>query len=157
MLTDLDGQQFWQLCDAGSARSGWSPRRASTTRPRACRRCRRSAACFGTAWRNQELTDYTAGLYAARHRAMHDLTAQARKHGADGVVGVSFSQHVRAVRVQRSMGIESEDMIVTLHVIGTAIREDPALAGAATPPAPPPSRSLRAPGGPPDALPTRLQ
>ena len=62
---------------------------------------------------------------------MHDLAAQAHQHGADGVVGVSFSQHVRAVRVQRSMGMESEDMIVTLHVIGTAIREDPALAGAA--------------------------
>ena len=86
---------------------------------------------------------------------MHDLTAQAHQHGADGVVGVSFSQHVRAVRVQRSMGMESEDLIVTLHVIGTAIREDPALAGAAArrtrrdrhsiSPRPPAARPTRSP------------
>ena len=130
VLTDLDGQQFWQLCDAGIRPVGLVAATSVHYAPASMQTMQAQRGMFGTAWRNQELTDYTAGLYAARHRAMHDLTAQAHQHGADGVVGVSFSQHVRAVRVQRSMGIESEDMIVTLHVIGTAIREDPALAGA---------------------------
>jgi len=131
VLTDLDGQQFWQLCEAGMRPVGLVAATSVHYAPAGMQTMRAQSGMFGSSWQNQELTDYTAGLYAARHRAMHDLTAQAHQCGADGVVGVSFSQHVRAVRVQRTMGMDSEDMIVTLHVIGTAIREDPALASAA--------------------------
>ena len=131
VLTDLDGQQFWQLCEAGIRPVGLVAATSVHYAPASMQTMRAQSTIFGSSWQNQELTDYTAGLYAARHTAMHELTAQAHQCGADGVVGVSFRQHVRAVRVQRTMGMDSEDMIVTLHVLGTAIREDPALASAA--------------------------
>ena len=152
VLTDLDGQQFWQLCEAGVRPVGLVAATSVHYAPASMQTMRAQSTMFGSAWQNQELTDYTAGLYAARHTAIHDLTAQARLHGADGVVGVSFSQHVRAVRVQRTMGMDSEDMIVTLHVIGTAIREDPALADAVSAARPATVLDLSAP---PAARPTR--
>ena len=130
VLTDLDGQQFWQLCEAGIRPVGLVAATSVHYAPAGIQTIQAQSGMFGSSWRNQELTDYTAGLYAARRHAMHEITAQARGLGADGVAGVSFNQHVRGVRVQRAIGTDSEDMIVTLHVIGTAIREDPTLAGA---------------------------
>ena len=130
VLSDLDGQQFWQLCEAGIRPVGLVAATSVHYAPAGMQTIQAQSSVFGSSWRNQELTDYTAGLYAARRHAMHGLTAQAHELGADGVAGVSFNQHVRGVRVQRMMGMDSEDMIVTLHVIGTAIREDPALASA---------------------------
>jgi uncharacterized protein YbjQ (UPF0145 family) len=78
-------------------------------------------------WTNQELTDFTRGVYAARASAMHYLQAAAHSVGGDGVVGVKLAQHSRGYRVS-GLGYERDDMIVTFDVIGTVIREDPSLA-----------------------------
>jgi uncharacterized protein YbjQ (UPF0145 family) len=90
---------------------------------------------FGSSWRNQELPDYTQGFYAARGKAIAGVRRQALELGADGIVGVRFSQEARGRHVSQFGGMDREDLIVTLHVIGTAVREDPSLAaraGAAT-------------------------
>ena len=52
---------------------------------------------------NQELPDYTQGVYAARDKAMHGLTEQAQALGADGIVGVRYDQHMRGHRVAQPM------------------------------------------------------
>jgi len=69
---------------------------------------------------NQELTDYTAGLYAAREQALARANHEAWRSGATAVVGVSLDQDI-AVREVDQAGGSREDLIVTFHVIGTGI------------------------------------
>ena len=65
---------------------------------------------------------------------MAGVRRQAQEFGADGIVGVQISQHIRSHHVQQIGSMDREDLIVTLHVMGTAVREDPALATAVPPP-----------------------
>jgi uncharacterized protein YbjQ (UPF0145 family) len=79
---------------------------------------------FASRLQNQELPDFTQGLYDARAYAMNRVTRQAHELGAHGVVGVQLqqSQHER----ERSVGAGGgsyTDLVVTLHVLGTAIAE----------------------------------
>lgn len=69
---------------------------------------------------NQELTDYTEGLYAARESALSRANAEAWRSGATALVGVSLDQHI-AVREVEQSNSKREDLIVTFHVIGTGI------------------------------------
>jgi uncharacterized protein YbjQ (UPF0145 family) len=131
VLTDLSGQEFWQLCAAGFRPVGIAAYTSVHYVPATwqTQMAQGSSMMFGqsAAWTNQELPDFTRGVYAARETAMGQLTAQAAGHGGDGVVGVTIDQQSRSYRV-RSGGFERDDLIVTFHVMGTAIREDPQLA-----------------------------
>jgi len=71
-------------------------------------------------WQNQELSELTAGLYDARSAAMRRVERQAHELGASGVVAtcIEQTQHTREADQQ---GAKRLDLIVTLHVIGTAI------------------------------------
>jgi uncharacterized protein YbjQ (UPF0145 family) len=68
---------------------------------------------------NQELADFTQGVYAAREAALARASAQAQKMGAGGLIGVSV-EHDIAMREVDSGG-KREDLIVTFHILGTAI------------------------------------
>jgi uncharacterized protein YbjQ (UPF0145 family) len=68
---------------------------------------------------NQELADFTQGVYATRESALARATAQAQKLGAGGLIGVSV-EHDIAIREVDSGG-KREDLIVTFHILGTAI------------------------------------
>ncbi|MEA2167836.1 MAG: hypothetical protein QOF76_1136 [Solirubrobacteraceae bacterium] len=72
-------------------------------------------------WNNQELTDFTQGVYTARELALSNLQRQAESLVCDGVVGVNIEQHLRTVKVG-SESNEREDLLITFHIIGTAIR-----------------------------------
>ena len=45
-------------------------------------------------WANQELQDFTSGIYDARETALGRMSAEARRQGAAGVVGVSIVHHI---------------------------------------------------------------
>ncbi len=78
---------------------------------------------FSSAGRaNQELPDFTQGFYEAREVAMSHLNRQAIDLSAHGIVGVSFQQHIRAQEYDAG-GTPHRDLIVTIHVLGTAITE----------------------------------
>jgi len=128
VLTDLDGQQFWQLFASGIRPVGIVAHTSVHYAPASMQTMQVMSGMFGSSWRNQELRDYTQGFYEARAKAIDGVRRQARDLGADGIVGVHFSQHARGHRVNQMGGYEREDLIVTLHVIGTAVREDPELA-----------------------------
>ena len=132
-LTDLSGQEFWQLCADGIRPVAIVAATSVHYAPASYQTMQVQSGFFGSAWRNQELPDYTRGMYAARHTAMTALAEQARAADADGIVGVRFDQHARGHHVQQP-GLERTDLIVTLHVIGTAVRADPTLAQSARPP-----------------------
>jgi uncharacterized protein YbjQ (UPF0145 family) len=71
---------------------------------------------------NQELRDFTQGLYYAREMAIGRATADANALGAHGLVGVSIDEHVGHREVEQNNNSRI-DLIVTFHVLGTAIVE----------------------------------
>jgi uncharacterized protein YbjQ (UPF0145 family) len=131
VLTDLSGQEFWKLCAAGTRPIGIAAHTSVHYIPASwqTQMTQRGGGMLsgGAAWTNQELTDFTRGVYAARETAMGYLTSTARSIGGDGVVGVKLAQRSQGHRVA-GIGYEREDMIVTFDVIGTVIRDDPSLA-----------------------------
>jgi uncharacterized protein YbjQ (UPF0145 family) len=71
---------------------------------------------------NQELPDYTRGMYDARALAMERVTHEAHRLHAHGVVGVTI-EHSEREREREARGTTFRDLIVELHVLGTAIVE----------------------------------
>ena len=116
-LTDLSGQDYWKLWQAGHRPLGVVG--ASTVHyvvPGFATQQAQSG--FSARWVNQELTDFTRGVYDARETALGRMTTEAQKQGAAGVVGVSIAHEIE----QREAG-GRRDLVVTFHVLGTAIGE----------------------------------
>jgi uncharacterized protein YbjQ (UPF0145 family) len=71
---------------------------------------------------NQELPEFTEGIYAARETVMQRMTAQATQLGATGVIGARINHSVQ--RLETGSGRYAQGgLMVTFHAIGTAIRE----------------------------------
>jgi uncharacterized protein YbjQ (UPF0145 family) len=68
---------------------------------------------------NQELVDFTQGVYAARENALARAQAQAAALGAGGLIGVDLDHHIAIREIEN--GGKREDLIVTFHILGTAI------------------------------------
>jgi uncharacterized protein YbjQ (UPF0145 family) len=121
VLTNLSLQDYWLLRGAGYRPAGlfgatavfyivssWAQQRVQSG--------------WGS-WANQELPDFTQGLYDAREATIGRLTAQARERGAEGLVGVSLTYGVEEREVDQGGGART-DLVVTMHVLGTGIAED---------------------------------
>jgi uncharacterized protein YbjQ (UPF0145 family) len=128
VLSDLSGQEFAMLCDAGTRPVGIAAHTSVHYIP-ASQQTQMAQSAFGASWINQELRDFSQGVYEAREKAIGSVTAQVRELGGDGIIGVELREHSRTHAVRRGM-YESTDLEVTFHVMGTVIREDPALAAA---------------------------
>lgn len=120
LLSDLSGQDFWKLRQAGYLPAGivgassvfyvvpnWQTQRATTG--------------WLSSWQNQELKDFTEGVYSAREQTMRRLDSQAKRLHADGIVGVDIRHHIRPREIDSSNNRRT-DLEITFHVIGTAIR-----------------------------------
>lgn len=142
VLSDLSGQEFVQLCEAGMRPVGiaahTSVHYVPATMQTRMAQSPGGAVFGGGAWAtvNQELVDFTQGVYEAREKAMYFISAQVQQLGGHGVIGVRVGQSGRSHRLSTGMGGESVNLEVTFHVIGTVIREDPALADRADRPPP---------------------
>jgi uncharacterized protein YbjQ (UPF0145 family) len=125
VLSNLSGQDFAKLFAHGwwpaglvaatsvtYVASGWTTRR--TTRGLSSSRLR-----------NQELKDYTWGLYDARAKAMRRLERQAHEAGGHGIVGVTYDQDVKEHEAEDANENKRIDLIATVHVTGTAVVELP--------------------------------
>jgi uncharacterized protein YbjQ (UPF0145 family) len=77
-------------------------------------------SAYGARYQNSELTELTSGLYQARGLAMRRVQDEARSLGATGMVGVAFEQSQTA-HERDDQGGKRLDLVVTLHVLGTAI------------------------------------
>jgi uncharacterized protein YbjQ (UPF0145 family) len=121
LLCNLSGQDvakliahgFWPVGVVGGSTvayvaSGW-------------RQAQRSAGVFSR-MQNQELTDFSRGMYDARALAMERVTRDAHALHAHGVVGVEIdrSQREREREINNTTYI---DLVITMHVLGTAIVE----------------------------------
>ncbi|WP_439657756.1 heavy metal-binding domain-containing protein [Lentzea sp. HUAS TT2] len=86
--SDLSGQDFWTLLQAGYAPSGLV---MGTCVYHVAHR--KIGAVTRNVGRNAELPAFTQGLYTARELAMERMQAEAAALGAEGIVGVQLLQH----------------------------------------------------------------
>jgi uncharacterized protein YbjQ (UPF0145 family) len=71
---------------------------------------------------NQELPEYTQGIYEARERVMAQVGAQARQLGASGIVGVRIGHSAQRTNLGAGR-YQQGGLLVSFNAIGTAIRE----------------------------------
>ena len=120
-LSNLSGQQFAALFEHGYWPAGLI---AATTVAYVMTGWRQQSGVTGlfSGWQNQELTDFTRGVYDTRTQTMLRVNRQAHELQAHGVVGVQIDQehkeHERDVG-----GTKYTDLVVTMHVVGTAVVE----------------------------------
>lgn len=74
----------------------------------------------GVGYSNQELPEVTEALYSARETAVGRLTRQALERGASGVIGVRIDHSITPLSLG---GQRQSALMLSFHVIGTAIRE----------------------------------
>ena len=124
VLCDLSGQDLWNLLRAGYRPVGVV---GATTIFYVVPQW--STQALTTSWlsgrSNQELPDFTQAVYTAREVAFGHLSAQAQTFGAHGIVGVSIDQRIGRREIETGNNSKRIDLIVTLHVLGTAIVEEP--------------------------------
>jgi uncharacterized protein YbjQ (UPF0145 family) len=82
----------------------------------------RSTGLFSS-MQNQEMPDFTRGVYDARALAMTRLSEQAHALNAHGVVGVTIERSHREIERDRGGGTKYTDLIIEMHVLGTAVIE----------------------------------
>lgn len=81
----------------------------------------RANQMMSTWWGNQELTELTEGVYAARQLAMRNVRQQAHEADANDIV-ISTLTHQIHHHEYESPGYRQHMFIVSMHVLGTAIR-----------------------------------
>jgi uncharacterized protein YbjQ (UPF0145 family) len=80
----------------------------------------RTNQMMGTWWGNQELTEVSRAVSAARHAAMDEVRRQAAAAGANEMV-ISTLRHNIDHREVENPGYRQHFFIVSMHVLGTAI------------------------------------
>ena len=118
-LTNLSGEDVWKLLE-----SGWWPLGivAGSTVVYVLSSYQTAQAgrwLTGTAGQNQELEDYTNGVYEARDLALRHVRRDAAEVGASGVIGLSLEHAFREREVDRNG--KFVDLIITIHALGTGV------------------------------------
>jgi uncharacterized protein YbjQ (UPF0145 family) len=130
-LTDLSAQDYWKLRQAGYEPLGVVGASSVYYIVSGWQQSRIQQGMFSS-WANQELRDFTQGVYDVRETTLGRVSAEARRHGASGMVGVSIVHSVEEREVDIG-GTRRTDLIVTMHVLGTSIAERDESAGAISP------------------------
>jgi uncharacterized protein YbjQ (UPF0145 family) len=131
VLTDLSGQDYWKLRQAGYEPLGVAGASSVYYIVSGWQQSRIQQGMFSS-WANQELRDFTQGVYDVREATLGRVSDEARRHGAAGMVGVSIV-HTVEERELDAGGTHRTDLIVTMHVLGTSIAERDESAGAISP------------------------
>jgi uncharacterized protein YbjQ (UPF0145 family) len=122
-LSDLTGQEYWLLREAGYHPVGFVFGSSRWYQ----------IASFSTQWvmgnvalgvgasMNLEVRDYTNALYTARQFAVSRMNAEAEQAGAEGIVGVAVQKSIETVEVKTQNDQERTDLIVVFTAMGTAV------------------------------------
>ena len=140
-LSELSGQEYWQLRQAGFRPVGIAIGY--------CVYCQVSnyktqRLMFGglfnsNSWLNEELSDYTEGMYEARSLAMRRMESDALADGADGIVSVNAKTEIKIATTENNSNSTSnsryplQSMICHFSAIGTAIESFPISEAQSTP------------------------
>jgi uncharacterized protein YbjQ (UPF0145 family) len=73
-------------------------------------------------WGNQEMTEVTEGVYAARRLAMNEIRRQGAAAGANDMVVSTLNHQIAHQEYEGGGGYKRHFFIVSMHVLATAIR-----------------------------------
>lgn len=121
----LNGQEFWQLCNAGYEPRGLVMGASCYyiyTDPTTRSRMRNWWG--GNNTKNQELEIYTKGITTAQHKAMGRLENEVEHLGADGAVGMTIDMDVEEIEYEVN-DTRYIDLLCNFVLIGTAVRLAP--------------------------------
>jgi uncharacterized protein YbjQ (UPF0145 family) len=121
LLCNLSGQDVAKLIAHGFWPAGIVGGSTVAYVATGSRQQRRAGGLF-SAMNNQELPDYSQGVYDARALAMERLTRTAHELHAHGVVGVGVDRSMRDYDREVN-NVTYRDLIITMHILGTAIVE----------------------------------
>ena len=122
--SDLSGQEFWQLHQAGY----WPKGLVFGVCSYYVHSNYNTQAVMNNSWwsggrANQELTQYTQGFQSARHLAMNRLTEDIRQHKADGAVGMDIDADIEDIEYEIN-DRKYHDLLAHFVAVGTAIVND---------------------------------
>jgi uncharacterized protein YbjQ (UPF0145 family) len=120
-LSDLSGQEFWTLLQAGYYPSGVVTGYCSYYVALGSNLTQQIQGWW-TGGNNQEIGPFTQGLYTARHLAMERAASMARKQQSLGVVGMHI-ENERSIQEYETDNPSRKylDLYVHFSVLGTAI------------------------------------
>ena len=119
-LSDLSGQEFWTLLQAGYYPDGVVTGFCSYYVSLGSQATRQLNSWFGGGWTNQEIVPFSQGLYTARSLAMDRLLKMSQRLNAIGVVGMHIHSNRRLIE-QESNETKYMDFSVQFSAVGTAI------------------------------------
>ena len=122
-LSDLSGQEFWTLLQAGYYPAGVVTGYSSYYVSLGSNMTQQLRGWFGSGSYNQEIVPFTQALYTARDLGMYRLVNMARNLNALGVVGmhIDYDRNVQEYETDNPTRYYL-DLFVHFSVIGTAIR-----------------------------------
>jgi uncharacterized protein YbjQ (UPF0145 family) len=118
-LTNLSGEDVWKLLESGWWPLGIVAGSTVVYVVSGYQTARANRFLTGTASQNQELEDYTNGLYEARDLVLRRVRSDARDVGATGVIALNLEHRYREREVDRNG--KSVDLIITMHALGTGL------------------------------------
>ena len=118
-LSDLSGQEFWTLLQAGYYPAGLVTGFCSYYIALGSSLSRQLKSWFN--WTNQEIVPFSQGIYTARNLAMSRLLSMARSLKASGVVGMHINFARQVIEYETEYSGSHLDLSVRFSVVGTAI------------------------------------
>ena len=122
-VSALSGADHWALREAGYRPVGFCLGNCTWYQVASWATQRvQGGGLFGGGWNNQELTEYTQAVYAARSLAMSRMQAEAAAVGAEGIVGAFVETHTEI----REVGDKPPrpDLVASFTAIGTAVARE---------------------------------
>lgn len=122
-LSDLSGQEFWTLLQAGYYPAGVVTGYCSYYVALGSRLTQQIQG-YWTSGNNQEIGPFTQGLYNARHLAMNRASEMARRQEALGIVGMHIEndRQISEYETENQLGRNKYmDLYIQFSVLGTAI------------------------------------
>jgi uncharacterized protein YbjQ (UPF0145 family) len=122
-LSDLSGQEFWTLLQAGYYPAGVVTGYSSYYVSLGSNMTQQLRGWFGSGGYNQEIVPFSQALYTARDLGMYRLVNMARRLNAFGVVGmhIDYNRNIQEYETENPSRYYL-DLFVHFSVIGTAIR-----------------------------------
>ena len=122
-LSDLSGQEFWTLLQAGYYPAGVVMGYSSYYVSLGSNMTQQLRGWFGSGGYNQEIVPFSQALYTARDLGMYRLVNMARRLNAFGVVGmhIDYNRNIQEYETENPSRYYL-DLFVNFSVIGTAIR-----------------------------------
>ena len=124
-LSDLSGQEFWTLLQAGYYPLGIVTGYCSYYVSLGSNLTQSMKNWFSGGWTNQEVVPFSQGTVNARHFAMNRVVDMARKLNAYGVVGMHIENTRQVFEYEREISEYSKyyymDLAIHFSAVGTAI------------------------------------